>query len=402
MRNERKTNIKQVSRYIKKSVCMLCAVMLMLPQFVWASENDDLQQKIQQTAEGLQSLSSERYMLTDENSVIAGYSGSDWIAMTLVFSGVEDAYEDYLKMLQAYVEEQYMANGCLDSFKATEYHRIALTMLSLGGDPTNVTVDGTTVDLVAEGTYNFHGETPGQQGSNGLSYALMTLDAKDYEVPENAKFTREGMIDELLSYQTDEGGFAMTGNISADLDITSMAVQALAPYMGDEKVSTAVKAALAWLSDQMTDAGTFSSYGSENAESVAQVILALCALGLDPEKETDFIKDGTTLLDGLNQFRCNDNMYMHLKGDDVSDGMATYQALLALEAVWQVRTQNTWILDFTAYAPENIGASETAENQFSEAKTMESAAIIIAGAIVIIAAGVIIAVCRKNRRSNSK
>ena len=44
-------------------------------------------------------------------------------------------------------------------------------------------------------------------------------------------------------------------------------------------------AALSYLSGQLTDTCGYIAYGDENAESTAQVILALRALGIDPETD---------------------------------------------------------------------------------------------------------------------
>lgn len=378
-----------IKKMIKKTVVLVCAIMLILPQTVRAQETSDLQTKIAQTAQSFKALSNKNNMLSDKACVLAGTSGSDWIAMTLAFSGETDDFSTYLKELQAYVAQQYKEEGCLDTFKATEYHRIAMTMLALGGDPAAVNANGTTVNLIADGTYNFTGETLGQQGSNGISYALLALDSLNYEIPADAKFTREMMIEQLLAFQTEDGGFAMTGNENSDLDITSMAVQALAPYTEQENVSVAVDAALSWLSENLTENGTFLAYDNESAESVAQAILALCAMGIDPEADERFINNGKSLMDGLESFRCENGMYMHTKADGIEDGMATYQSLLALEAVQKLRTNGTWILNFTDYqVPE------------SEKGSQITVSVVIGAVVVCAVAAVILAL--KSRKSKNQ
>ena len=57
--------------------------------------------------------------------------------------------------------------------------------------------------------------------------------------------------------------------------------------------------ALAWLKDQMQPDGTFLAYGEPSAESCAQVLLALAALGIDPEQEFGSVNPET----GLAEFR---------------------------------------------------------------------------------------------------
>lgn len=107
--------------------------------------------------------------------------------------------------------------------------------------------------------------------------------------------------------------------------MTAMALQALAPYGRDETVERA----LAWLKDQMQPDGTFLAYGEPSAESCAQVLLALAALGIDPEQEFGSVNPET----GLAEFRQADGSYAHLLTDTEGNLMATEQAMLALCAL---------------------------------------------------------------------
>lgn len=365
----------------KRILCCLLSLLLLTPKTAFASEYN-YEEMIHETADSIQALSEAGAdsLLKDETNILAGESTSDWIAMVLAFAGEKDAYAYYLDQLNQYVARQYGQKGCLEDFKATEYHRIILTMLAMGGNPEAIETGDGTINLVADGTYNFHGEALSQQGSNGLIYALLALDSMDYEVPENAKFTRDDMIEELLNCQSADGGFALAGNSGGDLDITAMALQALAPYTDLEEVNTAVSQALEWISAQMTEKGTFSVYESESVESIAQVILALCALDIDPETDERFVKDGVSLLDGLNRFRMENGMYMHTESDGESDPIATYQALLALEAVEKRNAKEGWILDFNGYqAPERT-------SDFSMGSMIAAAGVLILAALAVILA----------------
>ena len=70
-------------------------------------------------------------------------------------------------------------------------------------------------------------------------------------------------------------GFSGTGE--SDVDITAMALQALAPYQ--QQYPEVIDAALNVLSAAQTVTGGFESWGAQSSESCAQVILALTALG---------------------------------------------------------------------------------------------------------------------------
>lgn len=369
-----------MKKTLKKILCVILCFFITLTLNADAAESE-LSEQIRITSEsiGKSADSTAKNLLSDKKKLPAGNSASDWIAMVLAFSGKQDAYNTYLKDLEAYVADCYEIQGSLDEIKATEYHRIALTMLALGGDPTQIQKsDGTMIYLVADGTWDFHGGNPGEQGSNGLIYTLILLNANT-SIQEKADpaFIQQ-MITELLENQEADGGFVLSSSLGTDVDITAMALQALAPYKDQENVQDAIEDAMLWLSEQLSENGTFVSYNSESVESVAQVILALCALEIDPSEAELFIKNGQSLLDSLNLFRLEDGRYSHEINGGSANLVSTYQSLLALEAVSRLRTDGTWIFDFNAYqAPESASGIPVAV----------CAATAFAAAGVLIAAG---------------
>ena len=334
--------VKIIKKYI---VCISFVAVIMLFGACHLPAGRNVAEQIHETAKSLQKIGNSKYLLEDEEIISAGDSTGDWIAITLALSQREDTYDAYLKRLTSYVSKTYEKEGYLHKVKATEYHRISLAMLALGGNPAAIQVGEQTIDLVADGTYRFVGGTPGLQGANGLIYALLVLDAMQYQIPQQEEYTREDIICELLEFHKAGEGFCLDRSLESDIDITAMALQALAPYRGDQKIETVIQDSLSWLSGKMTENGGFSSYGNENAECCAQVILALCALGIDPV-ESDMFQKKQNLLEGLDDFRLKNGMYCHGKEDGKENLMATYQALLALEAVEALRTEGRWIFDF--------------------------------------------------------
>lgn len=320
----------------------------------------DLKSQIAQSAESLDTFyeSQEKSVLLDESMLPAGDGTSDWTAVALTFSGKVDSKVQaaYLNRLQKYVEKAYEQGGGLSKVKATEYHRIALTMLALDGNPEKVkNASGKVIDLVADGTWNFTKGDPGIQGANGLCYALLMLDAGDYNNPKKPEL-RKKFITELLEYQKESGGFCIDNSLDPEVDITAMAVQALAPYYKEDKckkekldaqkMKESIDAAVKWLAAQESDDAEFLYDNIASSESISQVILALCALERDPGKDETFTKKESTLLDALAKFRKEDGIYMHEKADEEGSAMATYQAMIALEAVQKLRTEKKWIFDF--------------------------------------------------------
>lgn len=310
----------------------------------------------------------------------AGSSSADWYAIAIGRSGIDDDYFSYLAMLKNNIQSRYKTNDKLDSQKATEWHRISLAVLSLGGDPTNMGEDsnGQTINLIKDGTYD-RGKTEslGAQGINGYIWALITLDSMRYTVPDNATDTREDIISAILKNQIENGSFTLDGD-NPNTDITAMTIQALSPYYNDEKeydfknhkekVRSAIDKAVNWLSSVQNDDGDFSAWGRDNAESTAQVMTALCCIGIDPDNDTRFIKNSNSVIDGLMKYRTNDGGFAHSYAYDEANpnaeagepnSMASEQALYSLCALYRYRNGYRNLYDFR---PEQ---DETTKQQIS-------------------------------------
>ena len=337
-------------------------------------------------------------LLTEENFP-AGSSVSDWTALAMARAGIADDYAGYLVRLQAYVERQYAENGGLHEVKATEYHRIALTAAALGGDPTafGTKPDGTAIDLVAEGTYNWQGDDLGGQGLNGWIFALLTMDAVGSEVPADARYSRQDMLDAIVSAQLPEGGFSLGGG-EMDVDITAMALQALAPYQ--EQYPEVIDAALNALSAAQLPSGGFESWGAQSSESCAQVLLALCELDVDPETDERFQKDEGSVIDALLAFRLADGGFAHQLGGQL-DAMAGEQAMQALTAMALRQQGGGRFFDLTDVHPVQLDGAGDAAPAEPPAESGGSFPVLPVVLIVIaVAAVALVLVLKKKREKN--
>ena len=338
-------------------------------------------------------------LLTEENFP-AGSSVSDWTALAMARAGVADDYAGYLNRLQDYVERQYAENGGLHEVKATEYHRIALTVAALGGDPAafGTKPDGTAIDLVADGTYNWQGENElGAQGLNGWIFALLAMDAVAAEVPADARYSRESIVDTIVSAQLPEGGFSLGGS-DMDVDITAMALQALAPYQ--QQYPEVIDAALSALSAAQTATGGFESWGAQSSESCAQVILALTALDIDPVEDGRFQKNQRSVVAALMDFRLSDGGFAH-QLDGQLDAMAGEQAMQALTAM-ALRQQGAGrFFDLTAAHPVQL---ETPPDTDTETPAESGGSFPVLPVVLIVIAVVIamalVLVLKKKRENN--
>ena len=344
---------------MKKSrivIVMMMTMMLLFPGNTFATSEMDWNLLVQETVAGMRTMvnTDKDSILSDEEALPAGNSVSDWAAISMALSGYEEDYASYLKALERYVTDCYQNQGYINDVKATETQRVALTVLALGGDPTAFGKDaeGNPVNLVADSTWNFPGSSVGLQGTNGYIYALLVLDAMDYLIPEGVELSRETLIENILQAQTKAGGFSLASSGDGSIDITAMALQALAPYQNQAEVKAAVDKAIAWIGSQISTYGTFEAFGTESCESSAQVLMAMAALGISTEDER-LIKNNMTIADGMLQFRLDDGTYMHTPTDGKGDLMATQQTLLGLEAMERAEAGEGWIFDFTQYAGPN-------------------------------------------------
>ena len=265
-----------------------------------------------------------------------GSIGGEWMTIGLARSG-RDVPSDYYDAVVDHVKANIDENGRLDYARSTENSRIILALTAIGKDVTDV------------GGYNLLGgldnmEFIENQGINGPIWALIALDSHDY--PTSGDVTREKLVQTILDAALENGGWALTGT-TADPDMTAMAMQALAPYYDtDENVRAAVDKALDVLSAAQLPTGGFVSWGSENSESCAQVIVALTALGIDPATDSRFVKNGMTALDALASFYVDGGGFRHTASGEL-DGMATEQGYYALTAYYRFVNGQTSLYDMS-------------------------------------------------------
>ena len=294
---------------------------------------------------------SEPYISTGEymeklGTPSVGAIGGEWMVIGLARSGravpgVEDYYQKAVEYVQQSIDPD---TGRLHKAKSTDNSRMILALTALGRDVTNV------------GGYNLLAglsdlEFVKYQGNNGPIWALLALDSGNYPVPSGGTTTRQALIDEILSVQTSDGGWAISGD-RADSDMTGMALTALAPYYKkDPAVKQAIDKAIARLSEMQDDDGGFSTtYGDgkyiATSESTAQVLTALSALGINADTDARFIKNGSSVVDALLRYYVSGGGFKHVMDGEI-DGMGTEQAYYALTAYYRFLSGKTNLYDMT-------------------------------------------------------
>lgn len=236
-----------------------------------------------------------------------------WTILDLSKAG-KNLPKDYLKSLT------YKIKNSKDIILTSQWAKVTLGVLALGGEPINV--DGINV---IEKIYNGDMES-----IYDYAFGLIALDSGNYGIPENAKYNRDKIINNILSLQTNNNGWALVGD-REDIDTTAMVIAALAPYYNKRSdVKNSVDKALKLLSLNQGIEGEFkNAFGNENSNTTAMVIIALCSLGINPCEDERFIKGGNNLIDVLMGYRTLDE-----KGfgfiDQNYNTMATEQGLRAL------------------------------------------------------------------------
>ncbi len=265
---------------------------------------------------------------------------TDWYAISLKRYGIGIDFSKYAENLKKKLSDDKIVG-------AVSMQRCALALIATEGSSA-FDLAGSIVD-----------ETAGKQGIMSLVFALHLIN----NGARSAEFTADRLVGMITDLQRDDGGWAVAGNIS-DVDATAMTLQALAVYMNSRKGGTDISSntdrALEFLSLRQLESGGFMSYGSENAESLSQVIIALCSLGIDPDGDARFAPMTGTLL----SYRCSDGGFAHLNGKaESSNRTATVQALCALISVKLFQESNSAFYDFESVEDKNTAVTDDDKNK---------------------------------------
>ncbi len=306
----------------------------------------------------------------DISAPVFGTTGGEWSVICLARGGYFDKndkyFTDYYDRIVETVNSTASSvnmNGALHKVKSTENSRLIVALSAIGKDSENVG----DWNLIAP-FEDFNWIT--KQGINGPIWALIALDTNNYQTKD--KTIRQQCIDCILKKQTSDGGWALSGD-KADPDMTAMAIQALSRYTSDSKVQKAVDDGINALSALQNENGGYSSWGTENSESIAQVIVACTALGINPDTDKRFIKNGKSVIDALLTFYDSESKTFRHTADTEANAMATDQALYGLIAYNRYINNQKALYDmsdveFTASKAETLTATIGLPQEISNKK----------------------------------
>ena len=311
--------MKKVTAVFLTSLIMLTAAFS-----VWTSAADITEQQIDDAITGAFASPAGTDSFTP--AILADtFGGADWLAINLAAAGINANYNDYVANRTGQITSDWASIGI--SAKA----RMAIGLAAAGADPANIGGHN-----LIEAVYN--DSTLLTLGSNTLSYALMALTAKDYEIPDNAVNTINGLIEKICSLQLNDGGFSwdMAPGATIDVDTTSMVMYALGRYYKQNaNVKTVLDKAVTAVSlKQATTGGYIGDYDpEENACTLADVITGLCVMGIDPETDARFVKPGGNALSALMSYKQPDGSF----DDDTAYGDPSYTTTMSIRALLSVK-----------------------------------------------------------------
>ena len=266
-----------------------------------------------------------------------GSVGGEWLVFALARSGRVGPADAWCSSYYSRIERMIAANesGAINSNKLTENSRLVIALTSIGRNARDVS----GYDLV-EPLTNQSGVK--RQGVTGAAFALLALDSRA-SYGETA--TKNAYVDFLLGRELAGGGWVL-GSGEADPDVTGIVITALAPY---QRASSAIERAVARLSLIQDPDGGFTSFGTATCESCAQVVTALSTVGIDPDTDQRFIKNGHSLLSALTAY-FRGSGFAHISGGVVNQ-MASEQAAYALCAYSRYRAGQNDLYNMSDVTP---------------------------------------------------
>lgn len=243
----------------------------------------------------------------------------DLLAISLLKAGkmTESNKAAYLTVLKNRVNSSELAGPNL--------HKTILAVRALGLEPTNF--EGQ--DLIKK-AYN-------DTTLNTLTayvYALIAFDSADYSIPEDAVWTKAKLIDKITNMDSTGGGWNWAGVTTdpADPDTTGMVLTALGKHKSNPVVKSDINNAVSYIKAEETDNAGFISWGNENSNSTAQIVIGLSSIGVDPTS-AEFMKNNNNPVNHLFTYETSNGGYKYTMGseEDSFSNEQVYQALVAYD-----------------------------------------------------------------------
>lgn len=221
----------------------------------------------------------------------------------------------------------------------TNLDRKIMTLTARGFDCSNlakyndgkpfIDAKGNKVDNLVQILYNY----TGGYTINGPIFALIALDMGNYTIPADAVWTRETLLEKILTHKYLSDGFG--------LDMVTMLMQSIGPYMNDPVYGTRVTAKLEeGLKIVLESFGDKNAYknpygvqwgGVYTSEGSAQIVCAMSAMGVDCHTDPR-MSDGTnSALTALLDYADYQDGYFAHTNTTPKNALATYEGCYATQ-----------------------------------------------------------------------
>lgn len=187
---------------------------------------------------------------------------------------------------------------------------------------------GNEVDDFVSILYNYSGGWT----INGPIFALIALDMGNYTIPENALWTRDKLLETILTHKYLSDGFG--------LDMVTMLMQSIAPYQDDPVYGERVTAKLwegfgivmdSFGADPFDNPFGVQWGGVYTSEGASQIICALSAMGVDVHTDVRLNNGKDSVLTSFLNYADFDEGYFAHSNTTPKNAMATYQGCYATQ-----------------------------------------------------------------------
>lgn len=221
----------------------------------------------------------------------------------------------------------------------TNIDRKIMTLTARGFDCSNlakyndgkpyIDAKGNEIDNLVQVLYNYKGSYT----INGPIFALIALDMGNYTIPADAYWTREKLLETILNHVYLSDGFG--------LDMVTMLMQSIGPYMNDSVYGTRVTAkleeGLKIVLESFGDKNPYKNpYGVQwggvyTSEGSAQIVCAMSAMGVDCHTDPRMSNGTQSALTALLDYADYQNGYFAHTNTTPKNALATYEGCYATQ-----------------------------------------------------------------------
>ena len=205
--------------------------------------------------------------------------------------------------------------------KDSDIDKKILGLTAIGGDVTQLYRVNSNTPLNAIEILN------GVTQSSSVWSAPYTLAAYNLKNSQTEAY-ENALVEKMLENQKEDGSWNEWDTV---IDTTANAIVGLSFYRDREDVAAAIEKGINFLRTKQTESGVIG----DNSNAAAMVIIALASVGINPDTDSRFIKNGNSAIDGLLTFALEDNSGFGYKDNQKVDSLGTEQSFRALIAAAQ-------------------------------------------------------------------